>query len=203
MSYPYRYVHVITGSSGSGKSLASKYLEELGANIVSADYIAKKIVKKGENGFKKIISVFGEKFLKKDGSLNRALLHEELTKNKTFKKELESILHPIIAKEVKKEFVNLIKKNKFPIFYDCPLYFEKNLSRLGYKASILICASNETKIKRIQKRDKLTRELAIKRLKIQLPDSKKKKLADFVVYNNESKKEFRKKIKKLYFLLKN
>lgn len=201
MSFPYDQVYVITGSSGSGKSLACSFLDNLGASIVSADTIAKKCVEKGTVAYFEIIKTFGEEYVKPDGSIDRKKLHESITTDNAKKRVLEHILHPKISEEAKNEFSRLLQNHQSKIFYDCPLYFEKKLYLLGYKKSILIVAKNETKIKRIMDRDHISRTSAEKRLDLQISDIDKIKLADIVIENNGSIEELKTKITELFLSL--
>ena len=49
----------LTGGMGSGKSLASTYFQELGAYIIDADLICRKLVEPGQPAMKEIFQKFG------------------------------------------------------------------------------------------------------------------------------------------------
>lgn len=196
-NYPYSEVYVITGSSGSGKSLACHYLEGLGAHIVSADLLAKEAVKRGSFALEKLSKVLGSSILDANEELRRDKLHSLICNDQNIRETVEGILHPIIKDLAEKEFIKALEKGKGPIIYDCPLYFEKNLKSLGYKKSVLITSSEEVAVNRICKRDNISLDTAQSRLKMQMPQSEKIKLADIVIENNGTKKELEHKLSNL------
>jgi dephospho-CoA kinase len=194
----YDKVSVLTGTSGAGKSTAAKILEGLGVHIVSADFIAKNVVLPNSPGLEKLRSIFGDIILLEDRTLNRKKLHEILISDEQAKKEIESALHPLIQEQAKSKFQELVVNNHFPIIYDCPLFFEKNLKELGFKQSILIIAEEYLAIKRIITRDQITKEVAEMRINTQMPQSEKMKLADIVIENNGSISDLSAKLEKIF-----
>ena len=201
MSYPYDSIYVITGSSGSGKSLACKYLDELGAHIVNADELARDIVKPNSPALNALVSKFGTSIIDNKGKLIRENLHKIIVSSEEAKKIVEEITHPRIRELAKQKFEQALKEKKPLIIYDCPLYFEKDLDKEGFNKSILITAPETLLVQRICKRDKISKEDAFKRLKMQLPQNEKISKADIVISNDGTKKEFKDKILKLFELL--
>ncbi len=59
----------LTGGIASGKTTVSNILRELGAIIIDADEISRKIVEKGKPALDEIRDYFGEKFYLKMGNL--------------------------------------------------------------------------------------------------------------------------------------
>ena len=113
----------ITGSLASGKSTASKILSLGQGPLFSADVVVKKLYTK--TSFKKILI---KKF-----QINKNLnIKKEITKRilfkKTYIKELEKIVHPLVRKEMKK-FTLKHKKKQF-IFFEIPLLIESRLMKL-------------------------------------------------------------------------
>ena len=49
----------LTGGIGSGKSLASSYFKDLGANIIYADTISRKLTEPGQMAWQEIFQEFG------------------------------------------------------------------------------------------------------------------------------------------------
>ena len=63
---------------------------------------------------------------------------------------------------------------------------------------IFVQAKREDKIKRLQKQKGYSRKEALDRIKSQLPETAKKRLADFVIINDKSVRELRKKAEKVF-----
>ena len=92
----------LTGGIGSGKSLAASYFKELGANIIHADYIGRKLVEPGEPAWNEISKEFGEDYFNQDQSLNREKIAAEVFQNDEKRSILENIIHPRVLSEEQK-----------------------------------------------------------------------------------------------------
>ena len=97
------YIVGLTGGIGSGKSEAAKVFTELAVPLIDLDDIAHKITEKKQLGYLGIKKKFGEKYFDKNKELLRKDLQKDLFNSNKTKKEVESILHPIIYDECKKQ----------------------------------------------------------------------------------------------------
>lgn len=196
-------IYALTGSSGSGKSTASKILTELGAYVISLDELSRKSIEPDGEAFKPILELFGNDYISADGKINRKKLAELVFKDKNSLEKLESIIHPIVQNQAYRLISEKIKTEpQSIIIYESPLIFEKDLDKkYKFKKVIYISSSKETLIERIINRDGVSKEETIKRLNNQLDDSKKRKRADIIIDNSSSLEEFEKKIKSLYMCL--
>ncbi|MEE8058629.1 MAG: dephospho-CoA kinase [Pseudomonadales bacterium] len=94
------FVVGLTGGIGSGKTAVSDRFKALGVDIVDADIAARVIVEPGTAALKKIAEHFGNAILLADDSLDRATLRKKIFNDADEKQWLESLLHPLIAKEI-------------------------------------------------------------------------------------------------------
>ena len=60
-----------TGGMGSGKSLASSFFHDLGAFIIDADLICRKLGEPGQPALREIADIFGKDIIDKSGNLKR------------------------------------------------------------------------------------------------------------------------------------
>ncbi|MBR6253113.1 MAG: dephospho-CoA kinase, partial [Clostridia bacterium] len=96
----------------------------------------------------------------------------------------------ITHKHINKRVIELIeeneKKGKKIVLIDVPLMFESEFNKM---CDVVICvtADYETKIQRIMKRDKITREKAEKRLRSQMSDDELRKLSDYEIVNDSKR----------------
>ncbi|MCH9047510.1 MAG: dephospho-CoA kinase [Proteobacteria bacterium] len=93
----------LSGGIGSGKSTACEIFSELKVPVIDADVIAVKAVEPGMPALQSIIDEFGVKIITKDGYLNRKELRDRIFKNESDRRKLESILHPVIYKEIARQ----------------------------------------------------------------------------------------------------
>ena len=172
----------LTGGIGSGKSAAAKILKGLGLKVIDLDQITHKLMRPGELGYIEIKKKFGEKYIDTKGEIDRKLLREEIFSSFDLKKIIESILHPIIFEECNKQ-LNILKHEKYIVLV-IPLLFEtKNYISL-VDESLLIDCDLETQIKRVIKRDNISKAFANRIIKNQMNRQEKQLLADKVILND-------------------
>ena len=176
------YIVGLTGGIGSGKSEAAKVFTELAVPLIDLDDIAHKITKKKQQGYLGIKKKFGEKYFDKNKELLRKNLQKDLFNSNKTKKEVESILHPIIFDECKKQ----IKKYVFEeyIVIVIPLLYEtKNYLKL-IDETLLIDCNEKIQIKRVISRDQLDKKIIELIIQSQLSRDKKIKKADKIINND-------------------
>ena len=185
----------ITGSSGSGKSTATKILlEELKAKIIDADKVVKQMQEKGTKYFEEIVEAFGEEILQEDGSLNRIKLAKIIFRDELKKEKLDKLTYKYVVKEIKKQ-VETAKEEY--VIIDAPLLIESKLNEIC-DIVIAVISEKQEQIKRICKRDNIEENKAKLRLKAQKDNEFYKTNADYIVENNGGKyDEFVGRIRKL------
>lgn len=171
----------ITGSSGSGKTTATKILsEELKAKTIDADEIVKQMQQKGIEYYEKIVEVFGGEILQEDGSLNRKKLAEIIFQDELKKEKLDNLTYKYVVEEIKNQVKNAQEKY---VIIDAPLLIEGKLNEIC-NAVIAVVSSQEDQIKRICKRDNIEEKNAKARINAQKANEFYKINADFIVENN-------------------
>jgi dephospho-CoA kinase len=171
----------ITGGIGSGKTTVCKIFEKLGTPIYYADIEAAKILSDNKTIQQKVISLLGN-IVVENGTINRKKIAEIVFSDSTKLNSLNEIIHP----EVKKHsaiWMNMYTSNPY-IIKESAIIFENNLQD-EFDYIIIVTAPKELKIKRIKERDNSTTEEIEKRIKNQLSDEEKIKLADYVIANDE------------------
>lgn len=173
----------LTGGIATGKTAAKKLLEALGFKVVDADVIARLVVDPAHEGYKLVVSHFGNSILSSEGLINRAALADIIFKSEEQKVKLESLLHPLIQAEVQRQKMLHQVSGQRVCFYDVPLLFEKKLkSQFDY--TILVWCNLETQKARLKSRNNLSDQQVDERLRAQMPLSEKLPLADFCIDNS-------------------
>ena len=165
----------LTGQTGAGKGYVCEYLKKLGFKIIDSDLVARKMTEKGSPILKELQNAFGEDILE-NGELNRKLLAGRAFSDKAKKEKLNSIMHPAIIEECKRQ-------SEIPCVLDAPQLFEANAQEDCYKI-ICVCANEEKRINRIMRRDNITREQAQQRIGAQLDEKYYIDHSDYVIHNN-------------------
>jgi dephospho-CoA kinase len=188
----------ITGGIASGKTEVAKVFQKLGAKILSGDEIGKDVVNKNPQLLKKLIKAFGAEILDSKKRLNRKKLGKIAFSSPSLTKKLNSIVHPFLLKDLKEKIESLKEKGyKKPVVIDAALIVEWGLQKkIGYL--IFVDCPKDKRIKRLTQQKGYSRKEAEGRIKAQLPVSKKRKLADFVIKNEGELKELRENAKVLW-----
>jgi dephospho-CoA kinase len=192
----------LTGGIASGKSTVAAMLEELGAQMIDFDALAREVVEPGKPAWKDIVGYFGEQVLKEDQSLDRKKLGDIVFKDFEKRKKLEGFTHASINEAFVSRVNDIAEKNPKAIIQAViPLLFELNL-QYQFHRNILVYVPPEVQVERLVKRDGITEEEASHRIRAQLPIDEKLGYADFVIRNDKSLEETRKQVGALWQELK-
>lgn len=170
----------LTGGIGSGKSLATDYLQTRGITVVDADLAARVIVEPGEAALQEIVETFGEDMLNTDGTLNRRALREVVFHDAAQRKRLEAITHPRIAQEIVRQLS--VSTSPYTILVS-PLLFESGQHRFAQRTLLIDAPESEQK-RRASLRDKVSEEQIAAIMAVQMSREERRKRADDVVMND-------------------
>ena len=188
----------LTGGIGTGKSTASKILNELGAFIFDADKKAKNILKNNETVQSELIAEFGTDIMSGDEKIDNNKLARIAFQDQDHQLRLNSIIHPYVFQEIDKNFDDVLEKSAYDIFVvDAALIYESGAdTHMDYV--IVITALLKVRMERALQRETLTRDEILKRMDLQWPEEEKIALADFVIHNDSTEEEFRDSITDIY-----
>jgi dephospho-CoA kinase len=173
----------ITGGIGSGKSTACKVFEIMGIPVFQADVVAGRLQNEDRRIIKSLTLIFGNEIYTNEGLLNRKKLASIVFKEKQLLEKLNSIIHPAVQMEFVLWKDNFIQKPY--ILYEAAILFETGSFR-KFDFNILVVADENERIERVIKRDHAKVDEVLQRIHNQMPDTEKKKLADFVIDNNDN-----------------
>ena len=188
----------LTGGIATGKTTVSAIFENAGAVIIDADRIARMVVKKNMPAYRQIVDKFGKSVLLPDGEIDRTALGNLIFNDPKKKQLLNTIVHPCVRKETDRQLKHLEKNNPDAlVILDIPLLLEtgmhSNLSEV-----IVVYAPEHIQIKRLIKRDHISRAEALARIRSQMPIEEKKKLATMVIDNSGTKERTRKQTLEIF-----
>lgn len=190
---------ILTGGIASGKTTAAKELEKLGASIIDADIAAREVVEKGTEGLKKIVDVFGEDYLREDGTLDRAKLRDLISFDKASRETLNALTHPLIYKNIFEKLEELKSKDIKAVVVAIPLYFDTGI-KIDADEVWNIESTNALRIKRIVGRDNINVAAAAAMLKAQIGNRTRRALSDVTIKNNDDIESFKVRIRKQFLL---
>jgi dephospho-CoA kinase len=174
----------ITGGIGSGKSTICKIFTCLGVPVYDADSRAKSIMTTDGILIEQIKKEFGDLAYLPDGSLDREYLSRVIFENQEKRTLLNQMVHPRVAADTDR----WLDQNREATYVvrEAALLIESG-AYLRVDKVLLVTAPEELRIKRVLARDPhRLREEVVKIMATQLPEEEKKKVADVVVYNDET-----------------
>jgi len=175
----------LTGSIATGKSTVAKLFKNKKTPIVDSDVISREIVHQNQSAYHQIVHQFGVGILQKDQSINRKKLASLIFSDPRKRHELNQIVHPIIIEEIIKERDQFIVEKEPLIVLDIPLLYELDLVHLVDEV-VVVYTSYKNQLSRLMKREELDKLEAKKRIEAQMDIEEKRKLADYVINNNDS-----------------
>jgi dephospho-CoA kinase len=171
----------ITGGIGSGKSTVCDIFAHMGIPVYHADERAKWLVNNEPALQQQIISSFGEKSFEGD-SYNRAYIASLVFNDKEKLRKLNAIIHPAVLKDWK-DFYEQYQSSPY-VMKEAAIMLETG-GRDTVDKIVLVYSPLELRIKRLVERDGLDRPAIEARINSQMSEEEKKKLADFIIYNDE------------------
>jgi dephospho-CoA kinase len=171
----------LTGSIGSGKSTVAEMLQSREIPVLDADAIAR-LVSRDPGMLEAVKLEFGPEFVL-ETDLNRPKVAALVFNNPEARAKLNAIIHPRVRAEMTRLQTNLETEGAKLVVQDIPLLFENGYEKM-FDATILVDAPLEDRIARVQARDGLTRDAILARDAAQMPASKKRLKATYILKND-------------------
>ena len=190
----------LTGGIGMGKSTIAKQFSYCNISVCDSDKIVHELLNKNGKAVEKVAKLFPEAL--KNKQIDRKILGQIVFSDKSRLKQLEGILHPLVRQEQEKFIKSARKSRKRIVVLDIPLLFETDsYKRCDYK--IVVSTPAFLQKQRVLKRGNMTEAKFNHIIACQMPDSKKRKLADFVIYSGIGKNNSLKMVKKIIAIFQN
>jgi len=166
----------LTGSIGMGKSTTAQFFADAGARIWDADAAVHRLYAKGGAAVASIKSIFPAAII--DGAIDRAALKSWIADDKSALKQIEAIVHPLVAQD-REDFIAALASDDIAVF-DIPLLFELN-SQDRFDFTVVATTSADIQRARVLARPNMTTDQFERILTLQLPDAYKRSRADFII----------------------
>jgi dephospho-CoA kinase len=194
----------LTGGIGTGKSRVVELLARLGAAIVDSDRIVRELQQPGGAALARIAETFGREYLLPDGNLDRAKLGKLVFDHPAERLKLNAIMLPAVTAELRARMERLRAAGERVIVLDIPLLLEGRKSGTGagavlpFDVVVVIYADEDTQVRRVMARDKLSPADARARVGSQLPIEEKRRMADVVIDNSGDWDATEKRVRELW-----
>jgi dephospho-CoA kinase len=188
----------LTGGIGTGKTLAASIFKDLGAFVLDADLICRKLVEPEQPAWREISNIFGKEVLTSSGDLDRKKIANIIFKNPQKKGILEGILHPKVFEIEELNYVAIRKEHpNAVVILDAALLIESGNYKKMDKV-IVVNSDKKNRIDRIIARNQMSKDEVITRINNQMPSEEKVRYADFILENSLDKDSLRSKVINIY-----
>lgn len=188
----------LTGVFGSGKSTVLSMFKRLGAVTIDSDAIVHEELKCNKALSKKIASAFGPDILK-GGCVRRRILAALVFGNRSGLDRLNRLIHPLVRDRIQKEIARLRSKPVgvgAVLVAEVPLLFEAGFDKI-FDVTLVVAAGPRVQKERMLKNERFSAQDLKSRMRYQMPLDAKISACDFVIDNNEEKKQTFQQVREL------
>lgn len=172
----------LTGTTGAGKTTVADEFRRRGVAVIDCDKLTRDSSIYDSRCVDELAEAFGQDIIDSNGVLNRRELARRALKTESGKAKLEAVTFPRITAKIKAVIDEYKKSGVNTIVLDAPTLFEADADRLCSKIAV-VTAPEGVRLERIKKRDNITVEDAMIRIKAQKNELSLCECADFVIDN--------------------
>lgn len=176
-----RFAIGLTGGIGSGKSTVADLFAARGAALIDTDVIAHDLTNVNGLAIPALRKAFGDSVIRSDGAMDRPAMRSIVFANACARRQLESILHPMIRSEAERA------ASEMPgayLLFVVPLLIESNAWRERVSRVLVVDCDEGEQIRRVMQRSGLTREQVEAIISTQASRAERLAAADDVVGNH-------------------
>lgn len=187
----------VTGGIGSGKTTVCGFLEEKGARVFYADLEARRLMEEHEGVREDVIEAFGPQSYDGD-ALNREYLAEVVFSSPENVERINAIVHPRVFESFNHAAERAAEEDVELLVHEAALIFESGGDE-HLDAVAAVVAPDDDRIARVVERDDTTEAEVRARMSHQLPQDELRRRADYVIENDGSLDDLRRKSNELYW----
>ncbi len=170
--------------------------EELGIPVYYADERGKYLMQHEHHLIDEIKKLFGPEAYD-NGSLNRKFISEQVFHDKPKLDLLNSLVHPAVFHDMEC-WLQEQEEKKFPYALKEAALLVETGSYIGLDKLIVVTAPLNIRINRVKTRDKIELDEVMARVRNQMPEEEKVKLADFIIKNDEDLEHMKGQVGKIH-----
>lgn len=165
----------ITGGIGSGKSYVCRRLERHGIRVYDCDTAAKRLMRDSDELREALRQLVGDEVYV-DNVLQKPVMARFLLKSEANKQAVNDVVHPAVARDFEESGYTWLES---AILFDSGFDM-----RTRFDYIICVTAPLEVRIRRVMKRDGISRQQALDWIQRQLPQDEVRARSDFEIVND-------------------
>lgn len=180
------FVVAISGGIASGKSAAADAFVRRGVACYDADLAARAVVAPGTPAMAEITNRFGLEAVQADGSLDRAAMRQLIFEDPLARSALEAIIHPRVRETLRTQAA---ADTGAYCLLAIPLLAETWPAYAWVNRVLIVDITPQLQLQRLQRRDAIGRELALKMVAAQATRTQRLAIATDVIDNSGTLEE--------------
>ena len=165
----------ITGGIGSGKSYVCRRLERHGIRVYDCDTAAKRLMRDSDELREALRQLVGDEVYV-GNVLQKPVMARFLLKSEANKQAVNDVVHPAVARDFEESGYTWLES---AILFDSGFDM-----RTRFDYVICVTAPLEVRIRRVMKRDGISRQQALDWIQRQLPQDEVRARSDFEIVND-------------------
>ena len=170
----------LTGGIGSGKSTVSRLFETMGIPVYTADTESKKLINISPQIREQLMAKFGSQ-LYKNGEIDKAMLASLIFGNEENLRYANSVIHPVVFDDFRQWAEQ--QTQSFAVI-ESAILFDSGFYK-SVDVTVNVSAPLEMRIRRVEERDKFSRESIEARINSQMSEEERNRLSDYTIFNDE------------------
>ncbi|HEX2173016.1 MAG TPA: dephospho-CoA kinase [Dehalococcoidia bacterium] len=171
----------LTGGIGTGKTTVSKILADLGAYIMDADKVGHEMLLPQTEVWHDIIATWGRDLLTEDDQIDRRKLGAIVFSDPAALQKLNSISHPRMKKVMADRLATLRQEGQVPVvIVEAAILIEAKWYDIVDRVWMTHAAEGVA-VRRLQARNGMSEEEALKRIRSQLTADERAKYAQLII----------------------
>jgi dephospho-CoA kinase len=187
----------VTGGLGSGKSTACDMFAELGVPVFVADEVAKELMVSHDGLRRDLVGAFGAEAYMPDGSLNRKHLATRVFGDPARLERINALVHPRVFEAFQSFLMEAEQEGAPMAIKEAAILFESG-GDSHVDETLVVDALISTRIERVMKRDGMSAQDAMERIRHQLPSEELRERAGFVIDNDGDLNDLRTEVRRVY-----
>lgn len=173
-------------------------LAELGAVVVDADLLARRVVAPGTDGLAEIVAAFGEEVLADDGALDRPAMGARVFGDEPARRRLEAIIHPRVRARAAE--LEAAAGPDAVVVHDIPLLVETGQAG-SFDAVVVVDVPVPTQLERMVAERGMSRQEAESRVAAQATREERLAAATYVIDNTGTREDLRDRVAEVFAAL--
>lgn len=190
-------VIAVSGGIGSGKSTVCRMLEDLGAEIFDSDAVAREILAGDDEVRRLVTDAFGPNSFGANGAPNRTWLASVVFADERNRLHMNGIVHPRVASAFLRARADAESSGVKLLVHESALITEVR-ERDQFDAIVIVRSPLAQRIARVTARDRTSSAAVEARVRLQPTDQEFDDVADYVIDNDGTLAELRKKVRDVF-----